>query len=103
MRHEGRAVTEHVPGQLDLMPTDPAELEDRTALARAELERLDLAREQLRLSALDRLAAAAATDKAADVALDAAVAEARAAGATWQQVADRTGMARPSAWQRWHQ
>jgi enamine deaminase RidA (YjgF/YER057c/UK114 family) len=94
---------EHVSGQMPLMPDDPAALEDAAAAARAELERLDLARLNLRLAALDRLRATDKATKDAAAALDGAVAEARAAGATWQQVADATGMARPSAWQRWHQ
>jgi hypothetical protein len=94
---------EQVPGQLDLIPDDPAALEDAAAVARAELERLDLARLNLRLAALDRLTATSKANKQAATDLDNAVAEARAAGATWQQIADGTGMARPSAWNRWHQ
>lgn len=80
---------------------DEAAVDDRLAALNAERERLSLAVLEHRASALQDVTryTAAAADVAAD--LDAAVAEARAAGATWEQIATAAGMTRQSAWKRW--
>lgn len=85
--------------------TDVMRLEDvmalRGAQLTAELEALDMARLHHRAEALELVAAAQRADKAARASLDDAVAEARALGATWQQIGDAAGMTRQSAWRRW--
>lgn len=93
----------HVAGQLGLVPDDlsPAALADARTAARAELERLELAVVQQRAEALERARQHSAHVRTQTAELDAAVAEARAAGATWQQVADAVGITRQSAWARW--
>lgn len=87
------------PGQLSL--DRPDDLDDRAVRLRAELDRLDLAKTQARSEALTAVHLAAAAHAGAARRLDEAVAEARAYDATWQQIADAAGMARPSAWKRW--
>lgn len=87
--------------QLALDEHDPDAMEDRAARLRAELERLDTAKEHARLDALDRVSRNAEGSRVAGVALDHAVAEARGFGATWQQIADAVGIVRSAAWERW--
>jgi hypothetical protein len=91
---------EYVPGQLDLVP-DAGDLDAEDARLSAELERVKALRMEHTLRAVSRVAGAAADWRAAGEELDAAVAAARAAGATWQQIADAAGMRRQSAWTRW--
>lgn len=66
-----------------------------------QLERLDMAQLEHRASALENVTRY--TGAAAETArqLDAAVAEARGLGATWEQVGAAAGMTRQSAWRRW--
>jgi isopropylmalate/homocitrate/citramalate synthase len=92
-------VSEDVPGQLPLVPEDVGE---QTARAREQLTALEELRRHGIATTLDRVRVAAAADTAAGDALDQAVAAARRVGATWQQIADAVGIARPSAWERWH-
>jgi hypothetical protein len=87
-------------GQLSI--DGPAgDLDARGAQLRAELDRLDTAKNAARTEALAAVQIAAAAHAGAGRRLDEAVAEARAYDATWQQIADAAGMARPSAWKRW--
>lgn len=85
-------------GQLDLVPDD---LERQTAAAAAELDRLRSLALEHTLRAVDAVRGAAGTLRSAAAELEEAVRLARAAGATWQQVADACGMTKQSAWQRW--
>jgi hypothetical protein len=97
--------TEHVPGQLSITvargvlggPLVPVSREELTE----QLEALDLALLQHRAEAVDEVAKKATADADAGHALDNAVHVARGLGATWQQIADATGMTRQSAWKRW--
>lgn len=90
----------HVPGQLDLVP-DPDDLDAEGARLAAELDRVRALRMEHTLRAVSAVASAADRAALAGAELDAAVAAARDAGATWQQIADAAGMRRQSAWQRW--
>lgn len=99
---------EHVPGQLDLHGFTPEEaadfaaaFADRLTELQAERERLDLAQLEHRASALQKVAASTYEVTRVGAQLDAAVAEARGLGATWEQIAAAAGMTRQSAWRRW--
>ena len=89
-----------VPGQLTLGGA-AVELDDRATRLRAELDALDTAKTAARTEALTGVQLAAQAFHGAGRRLDEAVAEARAYDATWQQIADAAGMAKPSAWKRW--
>lgn len=92
---------EHVPGQLDLAGDLP-ELDAESARLAAELDRVTALRTEHRLRALNVVTTAAAAATTAGERLDQAVKDARAAGATWQQIADAAGIAdRQTAWKRW--
>jgi hypothetical protein len=103
----------HVPGQLEVSDERIAALGSTVAAAGgswsgeqrrellAELERYDELRAAQTLEALDRVATAAAADRAAGTALDEAVKTARRFGATWQQIGDAVGITRQSARARW--
>lgn len=93
----------HVLGQLDLSDRElsPAELAAADEAFSAELDRIRQARVNYTTRALELVRAAAAADALTGSELDKAVANARAAGATWQQIGDAVGMARQSAWKRW--
>ena len=80
---------------------DPDAMADREDRLRAELDALDHAKLAARTEALDAIRRAIGRVRTAGQVLDDVVAEARAYGCTWQQIADAAGMARPSAWQRW--
>src|SRR4051812_19120596 len=89
------------PGQLAL--DGPAgDLDARGHQLRAELDRLDLAKIAAREEALNAVRDRAILQRATAAELDAAVAEARGYGATWQHIADAVGITRQSAWDRWH-
>lgn len=108
---------EHVPGQLDLLtpherqlienpaysPEFRRQLESELLQARDEQRRLTSLMEESRLRALDRVRDITRTYAETREQLDAAVARARQMDATWQQIADATGMTRQSAWRRWRQ
>lgn len=89
---------DHVPGQLRMVGEEGS-LSLADALARVR----DLEQEQRvgREAAVRKVADAAKADRTAGALLDQSVAEARAWGATWQQVADAAGIARQTAWKRW--
>jgi isopropylmalate/homocitrate/citramalate synthase len=87
--------------QLHLDEHDPDALDDRAARLRAELDRLDLAREAARTDALSAVTQAQAAEKEATAKLADVVAEARAYGATWRDVADAAGCTVSNAWKRW--
>ena len=100
-RREGRTVTETsppIPGQLCLVPDD---LEQQTAAAAAELARLEALKLEHTLRAVDGVRRTAGSWRSALAELDQAVHVARAAGATWQQIADAAGMTKQSAHGRW--
>jgi hypothetical protein len=97
----GIAVPAHVAEQLALDDHDPDAMEDRGARLRAELDRLDTAKTAARLESLGAAARAAEAAGVASRALDDAVAEARAYGATWQQIGDAVGLVKSAAWERW--
>lgn len=84
--------------QLDLVPLDA---DQQAAQLRQQLDRLEALKREGRARAVDGVAAATAQAKAWGEKLDQAVAAARSAGATWQQIADAAGMSRPAAWERW--
>lgn len=93
---------DHVPGQLDLvLDLVPDDLDTQEDRVRAELDRLTALRMEHTVRAIDAVAGASIAWRRAVSKLDAAVADARSAGATWQQVADAVGMTRQSAWRRW--
>jgi hypothetical protein len=89
-----------VPGQLPLIP-DTADLHEELARLDAEARRLRELRAEHTYRALDRIVAAAKAQTDAGAELDAAVADARAAGATWEQIGKALGMSRQSAHERW--
>jgi hypothetical protein len=86
------------PGQLDL---DGATLDAELAELAAAADDLARRRTEHQTRALDRIVAAAEAYAGAGYRLDNAVAEARAAGATWEQIGRAAGITRQSAWQRW--
>jgi len=88
-------------GQLDLIG-DEAALAAEDAALRRELDRITALRAEHTTRALDRVAAAAHAADAAGTELDRAVAEARGRGASWTDIGKAAGMARQSAWKRWH-
>ena len=90
-----------VPGQLDLADLTLEELAAADARFREEMDRLRSRAETYRSERLADVAAKAQSSRTARAELDGAVAAARSAGATWQQIADATGMERQSAWRRW--
>lgn len=87
-----------VPGQLELIPDN---LEAELARITAEQDRLRALKAEHTLRAVSRVVAATENAAAARAALDDAVADARAAGATWEQVGRAAGMTRQSARERW--
>src|SRR3954451_19825495 len=101
------------PGQLELADSRIAALGSTVAAAGgswsserrrellAELERYDELRAEQTLEALDRVATAAAADRAAGTALDEAVKAAKHLGATWQQIGAAAGTTRQSAHAKW--
>jgi hypothetical protein len=97
---------EHVPGQMPLPYSITREElvsgNPERALLLEKLEELDMAALRHRAEVLADIARHAAGAKLATDELDAAVAEARGLGATWQQIADAAGMtSRQVAWKRW--
>lgn len=84
--------------QLHLVPLD---LDQQAAQLRADLDRLAALKIEGLTRALDAVASAAATSTTARERLDQAVAAARGAGATWEQIAEAAGLQRSSAWERW--
>lgn len=88
----------HVPGQLRLVGEEGS-LNLADALARVR----DLEQEQRigRAAAVSAVADAAQARHATGAALDQAVTEARAWGASWQEIADAAGITRQTAWKRW--
>lgn len=89
-------MTEHVPGQLRWGPD-----EDRVERLRAELEQLEALRTEQIAEGLSGVRYAAGSWRSAAAELDDAVARAKRAGASWQQIADAVGITRQSAWKRW--
>lgn len=87
--------------QLHLDEHDPDALDDRAERLRAELDRLDLAKDAARSEALGDVRAAAAAVAAAEGKLARTIAEARGFGATWRQVAAAVGCTVSNAWKRW--
>lgn len=87
--------------QLALDEHDPDALDDRAARLRAELDRLDTAKLHARNETLAAISTHARYVKEQQEDLDGAVAEARAYGATWQQIADAAGLVKSAAWERW--
>ena len=87
--------------QLPLDHFDPDAMEDRAARLRAELDRLDMAKDSARTDALDRAGRCARAVKHEGAALDEAVAEAKGYGATWKQIAAAVGLTPSAAWERW--
>lgn len=87
--------------QLTLDEHDPDAMEDRGARLRAELDRLDTAKLQARTETLDAIGRRVALINEYTELLDMAVAEARAYGATWQQIGDAAGLVKSAAWERW--
>jgi thioredoxin reductase len=102
--------TEHVPGQLELSTQGitvargfvggPLVPVSREELAQ-QMEALDVQLLAHRIEAVDEVKKKATSATDAGLALDNAVHVARGLGATWQQIADATGMQRQSAWKRW--
>lgn len=98
----------HVAGQLDFHGFTGEEADDfaarfadRLTELQAERTRLDLAQLAHRTSALEDVKRYTVTASDAESRLDAAVAEARALGATWREIGDAARMTRQSAWRRW--
>lgn len=87
--------------QLALDEHDPDAMADRGARLRAELDRLDMQKLAARTDALDAIGRRVALVNEYAELLDAAVAEARAYGATWQQIGDAAGLVKSAAWERW--
>jgi hypothetical protein len=97
----GIAVPADVARQLALDEHDPDAMTDREERLRAELDHLDAAKLAGRIETLDHLRRYAGDVVRLGAAIDRAVAEARAYGATWQQIADAVGITRQSAHERW--
>jgi hypothetical protein len=93
---------EHVPGQLHLADVpDGEELERRLAELREQRDAVESALMEHTYRALSTVATAAARASDAGEQLDAAVAAARGAGATWEQIGRAVGITRQTAHARW--
>jgi hypothetical protein len=89
-----------VPGQLEFLP-NLADLDAELERLQRDSERLAALRTEHTFRALDRIAAATAARAQAADDLARAVADARAVGATWDQIGKAAGMTRQSAAERW--
>lgn len=83
-----------------MVPT-PHDLDAELARLQRDTERLAALRTEHTFRALDRIAAATAARDQAATDLARAVADARAVGATWEQIGKAAGMTRQSAHDRW--
>lgn len=87
--------------QLALDEHDPDAMTDRETRLRAELDGLDAAKLAARIGALDAIRQRAEAASQTVAGLTDAVHEARAYGATWEQIGQAAGMTRQSAHERW--
>lgn len=93
--------TGHVSGQLDLTGEEYAAHIHRLAELQQEQATAEREIRWHRDRAVSRVREARAYADRGEEELDRAVRDARAAGATWQQIGDAAGMARQAAWKRW--